>query len=123
MCQKNWVMKEKSDKGSGSVLGLGLIFGILGIITTGLVVCNQSLEKTRLQAVSDSAALAAEDVLRGLATGYPCETAKNFVESFGGRLEACHIVKLDLYISVYQEDLGIVHRVKSHAGVGLDPTR
>jgi len=123
MCQEIWAMRIKNDTGSGSVLGLGLILGILGIITLGFSISNQSLAKSRLQAETDSAALAAEDVLRGIASGYPCETAEEMVKGFGGVLESCHIVNLDIYISVYQENLGIVQRVKAHAGVGLDPTR
>jgi secretion/DNA translocation related TadE-like protein len=116
-------MSIKSDKGSGAVLGLGLIFGILGIMSLGLMISNQEVEVSRLQVISDNAALAAEDVLRGLATGYPCETAEQFVESFGATLEACHIVELDLYISVSKQEMGIVHRVSSHAGVGPVPAR
>jgi len=116
-------MRIKNDSGSGSVLGLGLILGILGIISLGFSISNQSLAKSRLQAETDTAALAAEDVLRGIATGYPCETAEEMVKGFGGVLESCHIVNLDIYISVYQEILGIVHRAKAHAGVGLGSAR
>ena len=116
-------MRIKNDAGSGSVLGLGLILGILGIITLGFSISNQSLAKSRLQAETDSAALAAEDVLRGIASGYPCETAEEMVKGFSAVLESCHIVNLDIYISVYQQLIGIVHRVKAHAGVGLDPAR
>ena len=116
-------MNIKGDKGSGVVLGLGLIFSILGIMGLGLMISNRVVEATRLQVIADNAALAAEDVLRGLATGYPCETAEQFVESFGSTLEACHIVKLDMYISVSKQEMGIVHRVSSHAGVSTDAAR
>jgi secretion/DNA translocation related TadE-like protein len=106
------------DAGSGTILGLGLIFGILGIMSLTLVVSYQSLEVSRLQAQTDTAALAAEDVLRGLATGYPCETAGKIVEEVGGTLETCHKVNFDIYISVYSEVMGIVHRVRAHAAAG-----
>jgi secretion/DNA translocation related TadE-like protein len=112
-----------SESGSGSVLGLGIIFVILGIMGLTLAVNNESLDLSRLQARTDSAALAGEDVLRGLATGYPCETAEKIVEEVGGTLETCHIVKLDIYISVYSQLMGIVHRVHAHATAGQVPSR
>ena len=123
MFQKVGSMRLENDAGSGTLLGFGLIFAILGIMFLLFTVSNESLELSRLQARTDSAALAAEDVLRGKATGYPCETAEQIVKGFGGTLETCHIVNLDIYISVYQQLIGIVHRVKAHAGVGLDPAR
>jgi len=112
-----------SESGSGTILGLGVIFVILGIMSLTLLVSEESLELSRLQAQTDSAALAAEDVLRGLATGYPCETARKIVEDVGGSLETCHIVSFDIYISVYSQLMGIVHRVHAHASPGLDSTR
>ncbi len=123
MLQKIGAMNLKFDQGSGSLLGFGLIFTILGIMFLLFTVSNESLDLARLQARTDSAALAAEDVLRGKATGYPCETAEQIVKGFGGTLDSCHIVNLDIYISVYQQLMGIVHRVKAHAGVGLDSAR
>jgi len=53
--------------------------------------------------------------LRGLSVGFPCETAEQIVQGFGGTLEQCHKVNLDIYISVRSEVLGIVHRVHARA--------
>jgi secretion/DNA translocation related TadE-like protein len=111
-------MSGISDVGSGSVLGLGLIFMVLGIMTTSLGFTTHSLAIARLQAQTDNAALAAEDVLRGLAIGFPCETAEEIVQEFGGTLEQCHKVNLDLYISVRSEVMGIVQRVHARATPG-----
>jgi hypothetical protein len=47
--------------------------------------------------------------------GFPCETAEEIVEEFGGTLEECHKVNLDIYISVRSEVMGIVHRVHARA--------
>ena len=118
MCEKRWFMKAFSEVGSGSVLGLGLIFMVLGIMTTSLGFSTQSLAIARLQAQTDNAAIAAEDVLRGLAIGFPCETAEQIVNEFGGTLETCHKVNLDLYISVRSEVMGIVQRVRARATPG-----
>ena len=108
-------MKRGDDSGSGTILGLGVIFMVLGIMTISLGFTTQSLAIARLQAQTDNAAIAAEDVLRGLAVGFPCETAEEIVQGFGGTLEQCHKVNLDLYISVRSEVLGIVQRVHARA--------
>lgn len=123
MCQKIWFMSLSSDRGSGSILGFGIISAVLGIMTMSLAVSAQILAIARLQTQTDNAALAAEDVLRGLAIGYPCETAEQIVQGFGGTLETCHIVSSDIYISVRQQVMGIVHRVHARAAPGLSSTR
>jgi secretion/DNA translocation related TadE-like protein len=123
MCQKIWFVSLYSDRGSGSILGFGIISAVLGIMTMSLAVSAQSLAIARLQTQTDNAALAAEDVLRGLAIGYPCETAEQIVQGFGGTLETCHIVSSDIYISVRQQVMGIVHRVHARAAPGLSSAR
>lgn len=123
MFEKIWALKLKNELGSGSVLGFATFFVILGIISLIFMNTNESVELARLQARTDSAAIAATDVLRGLATGYPCETAEEIVQGFGGTLDRCHIVSFDIYIDVSQEVMGIVHKVQSHAGMGLDSAR
>ncbi|MFM8926826.1 MAG: hypothetical protein ACKOFA_01305 [Rhodoluna sp.] len=116
-------MNAKFDHGSGSILGLMLILASLGIIATIFQITSERVELSRLQALSDSAAIAGSDVLRGLASGYPCETAEEIVKGFNAKLDTCHIVSFDIYIVVYRETMGIVHRVQSHAGVGQDDFR
>ena len=108
-------MRRLDDFGAGTILGLGLIFMVLGIMTLSMGITTQSLAIARLQAQTDNAAIAAEDVLRGLAIGFPCETAEEIVQGFGGTLDQCHKVNLDLYISVRSEVLGIVQRVHARA--------
>lgn len=111
-------MRSVSESGSGSILGLGLISVILGILTVSIGFTSQTLIKARLQARVDNAAIAALDVLRGLAVGFPCETAEEIVQGFGGTLEECHKVDLDIFISVRSEVMGIVHRVHARATPG-----
>jgi secretion/DNA translocation related TadE-like protein len=107
-----------SEAGAGSILGLGIISTVLGIMTLSLGLTSQSLAIARVQAQTDNAAIAAEDVLRGLSVGFPCETAEEIVEEFGGTLVKCHKVNLDIYISVQSEVMGIVHRVHARATSG-----
>lgn len=112
-----------NDSGSGSILGLGIILTVLVIISLGIRVQAENLDVARLQAVTEGAALAAEDALRGLTVGFPCETADQIVKEFGATLEECHKVGSDIYIGVSQQVLGIVHRVKARAGSGISPPR
>lgn len=118
MCKNFWTLTLKNDLGSATIIGFAIFFVILGIISTIFMNTNESVELARLQARTDNAAIAAVDVLRGLATGYPCETAEEIVQGFGATIERCHIVSFDVYIEVSRKVLGIVHKVQSHAGVG-----
>jgi secretion/DNA translocation related TadE-like protein len=112
-----------NESGSGSILGLGIIFALVGVLCLGVRVQVENLALARLQASADTAVLAAADALRGLSVGFPCETADQIVKEFGATLEECHKVGSDIYIGVSQQVLGIVHRVKARAGSGISPLR
>jgi secretion/DNA translocation related TadE-like protein len=116
-------MRYSKDIGSGTVLSLGIIAGILAVITVCAGFEAQNLAVARLQAMADTAALSAEDRYLGLAVGFPCECADQIVKEFGGTLEECHKVGSDIYIGVSQQVMGIVHRVHARAGSSLDPAR
>jgi secretion/DNA translocation related TadE-like protein len=111
-----------TDAGSGTILGLGIIFTLLGIMTLGLTIEAENLGVARLQVLADTAVLAAEDRYLGLAVGFPCETADQIVKEFGATLEECHKVGSDIYIGVSQQLMGIVHRVNARAGSGMEPS-
>jgi hypothetical protein len=119
MCEKIRVMKES---GSGTILGLGIISCLLGIMSLGLIVVTENLGVQRLQVLADTAVLAAEDRFLGLAVGFPCETADQIVKEFGATLEECHKVSSDIYMGVSQQLMGIVHRVNARAGSGIAPS-
>jgi secretion/DNA translocation related TadE-like protein len=116
-------MKCSSDLGSGTILGLGIILALLAVISLCIGFEAENLAVARLQVGSDSAALAAEDRFLGLAVGFPCETADQIVKEFGATLEECHKVGSDIYISVSQQVMGIVHRVHARAGSSTNPAR
>ncbi len=111
------------DSGSGTILGLGIICSLLGVMSLGLIVVSENLGVQRLQALAETAVLAAEDRYLGLAVGFPCESADQIVKEFGATLEECHKVSSDIYIGVSQQLMGIVHRVNARAGSGMDPAR
>ena len=49
-------------------------------------------ERQKSQYLTDSAALAATDSLRGLIAGFPCENAGQILQTGGLRLKTCRIV-------------------------------
>jgi secretion/DNA translocation related TadE-like protein len=105
-----------ADRGSGTILAIGLIFAILGIMALVLAVGYQSLEANRLQATADAAAIAGDDALRGLNTGFACQVAEVMVQSAGATLDRCRIVETDIYISVCQRYMGLTLEANSRAG-------
>lgn len=50
---------------------------IVGVTLVMFSAGHQYVHQVRLNALADSAALAAADALRGLVAGYPCEVAKS----------------------------------------------
>jgi len=106
----------RTDRGSGTILAIGLIFAILGIMALVLAVGYQSLEANRLQATADAAAIAGDDALRGLNTGFACQVAEVMVQSAGATLDRCRIVETDIYISVCQRYMGLTLEANSRAG-------
>ena len=129
MCAKAWALVEVraagklsrrasilADRGSGTILAIGLIFAILGIMALVLAVGYQSLEANRLQATADAAAIAGDDALRGLNTGFACQVAEVMVQSAGATLDRCRIVETDIYISVCQRYMGLTLEANSRAG-------
>ena len=106
----------RADRGSGTILAIGLIFTILGIMTLVLAVGYQSLEQRRLQSTADAAAIAGDDALRGLNTGFACQIAGVIAKAAGATLDRCRIVESDIYISVCQRTMGIVLEARARSG-------
>jgi secretion/DNA translocation related TadE-like protein len=110
------LVASRADHGSGTVLALSVAFvgvSLFAVLQLGAV---RLLQETRTQAAADAAAIAAEDSLRGLSTGYPCNVAKQLVEENGMDLQQCRIVNLEVFITVQSETLGIVLSARARAG-------
>lgn len=88
-----------SERGSGTVVALGILAAILSVSLVMVNVANRALEQTRLNAMADNAAVAAADALRGLVAGYPCEVAKQLAP-----VTHCEIVDSDVLVEVAKGD-------------------
>ena len=106
------------EAGAGTILALSIIFLILGIFSAGSIFSSQTLVNTRIQATTDSIALAATDALRGISSGYPCIVAKDIALNSQLVLERCRIVGFEVFIETSQEISGFVHKARARAGPG-----
>lgn len=84
------------ERGSGSVLAIGIIAAMLCLVTVFAIPLNQALEQQRLQVMADNAAVAAADALRGLVAGSPCEVAR----SFSAEVTLCEVIGSDVRVEL-----------------------
>jgi secretion/DNA translocation related TadE-like protein len=107
------------EAGSGTVLSLALIalsVSCLGITQT---VALHLLVGARLNAVAESAALSADDALRGLITGYPCEIAREIASENMVILDECRIVGFEAFVKLHVDSMGIVLNATARAGPSI----
>ena len=105
-----------NQRGAGTILALMIIFVILGIFSAGSIFSLHLLGKTRLQATTDSIALAATDALRGVSSGYPCIVAKDIATQNQLVLDRCRIVGFEVFIETSLEIAGVLHKARARAG-------
>jgi hypothetical protein len=89
-----------SERGAGTALSLGLVMAIVGVTLLMLSASSQYVHQVRLNALADSAAMAAADALRGLVAGNPCEVARDLAP-----VTSCVILGNDVLIKVREGDL------------------
>ena len=109
-------MRARLDRGSGTVLALAVIFTCIASFGVAQVVALEALTQARLDAAADSAALAADDALRGLTVGYPCEIAKAVALENMANLDECRIVGFEAFVNLQVKSMGIVLNASARAG-------
>ena len=108
--------KSSGEGGSGTVLSLAVIsLSVLCLGVTQTIALNL-LAGARLTAITDSAALSADDALRGLVTGYPCEIAKAIAAENVVILDECRIVGFEVFVKTHVQSMGIVLNATARAG-------
>ena len=103
------------EDGAGSILAIMLVGALLAGFATVTLGTNIAITQQQLQAQTDSIALAAEDALRGVTTGYPCEMAGQFATSYMVKLEECRIVGFGVHVKTHSETMGIVFSAEASA--------
>jgi secretion/DNA translocation related TadE-like protein len=107
------------EAGSGTVLSLALIalsVSCLGITQT---IALHLLSGARLNSIAESAALSADDALRGLTTGYPCEIAREIATENMVILDECRIVGFEAFVKLHVDSMGIVLNATARAGPSI----
>jgi secretion/DNA translocation related TadE-like protein len=107
-----------NDRGAGTILALSVLIFIFGLFTVAAVFSNQMLLLTRIQATTESIALAAADALRGVSSGSPCVVAKDIASDSQIVLERCRTVGFEVFIETNVETLGFVLTARARAGPG-----
>ena len=105
-----------NDRGAGTILALSVLVLILGFFTVTSVINAQMLAFTRIQASTESIALAAADALRGVSSGIPCIVAKDIASDRQIVLERCRIVGFEVFIETSVETFGVLLQARARAG-------
>ena len=108
----------KNDHGAGTILAISILILVFSLFAVSSLVSTQLLGFARLQATTDSIALAAADALRGVSTGNPCIVAKDIASNSQVVLERCRIVGFEVFIETSLDSLGFVHQARARAGPG-----
>jgi secretion/DNA translocation related TadE-like protein len=103
-------------RGSGTILSLSIVFLSVSCLGASQALANLLIAQVRLGAIADSAALAADDTLRGLTAGYPCQIAKAIAEENMANLVECRIVGFEAFVNLQVKSMGIVLNASARAG-------
>ncbi len=106
-----------TDRGSatlsvaGACVALAMAGGIAIVAGLGVIQAQRS------QDTVDLAALAAADVLHGVASGQPCEVAQNLLEIQGLTLESCTLDTAGAAVEASAVVVGIIQVFRARAAV------
>lgn len=101
-------------------MSIAVVAVILAVTATLLVGTQALVERRRVAAAADAAALAAADTAAGLASGTPCGVAGRAAELHRARLTACQVAGLEAQVEVSGDALGITLSVRARAGPPAD---
>ncbi|WP_285113980.1 Rv3654c family TadE-like protein [Leifsonia sp. fls2-241-R2A-40a] len=104
------------DRGSGSILALGILAAVTTVAAGGIVVVGAGAAHSRAAAAADLAALAAADVASGRDAGVPCETASAIAETNHAALSACEQQALVVTVTASVSYLGLAATASARAG-------
>lgn len=116
MCKSSRAVGFNKEVGSGSTLALLVVIAALGLFSVGSVFTQQELEKTRLEAATETIAIGSANALLGVNTGFPCIVAKDIAEINQVKLERCRIVGFEVFIETSSNEFGFAHQARARAG-------
>ncbi len=108
--------KLTDNRGSGTVLGLGLVLTGLGALLASNLAVFVFFSGEKLAVQADQIAVAAANSARGLSSGYPCQVADQIATMYMVSLDSCRIVGFDSFIRLRSAVVGIELKASSRAG-------
>ena len=106
----------RSERGSGSVLGIALAGAIVGLTVAVAPLYAVLVARSTVAGAADAAALAAADARVGIVTGYPCDRAAEVAAANGAALTECDVDGLIATVSVGVTILGFTLESSATAG-------
>lgn len=82
---------RRGERGSGTVLALGLILALLVLLAATQVVSMVAVSSAQAARGADLAALAGADAVRGISTGSPCAVAEAVAVRNDVELTSCTV--------------------------------
>ncbi|PLS31786.1 hypothetical protein Uis1B_0324 [Bifidobacterium margollesii] len=106
------------ERGSGTVVGIGLVCAVGVMLSVILTVGNVLICKSVAQTAADGAALAAADALYE-STGDPCAAAARIAARNRGVVRACQVQGEDVVVSASVDSrVPLIGKVRAQAKAG-----
>ncbi|MBC7441358.1 MAG: hypothetical protein H7311_02330 [Ramlibacter sp.] len=114
--RKRWALNRRAERGSGTVLAVGVIGAVLLVTATVVPLFAVLAVGRALQGAADAAALAAADTASGVVAGVPCEAAAEAARLNGASVTGCSVEALIASVSVGRGYLGFDLGARARAG-------
>ena len=100
--------RNRSNSGSGTILGLGVVAALLALLVGSNLAVSRLFAAQKLQVQAEQIAVAVADSVRGLTTGYPCEVANQFAHMYMVKIAFCRIVDFECFLRLRSEQFDLV---------------
>ncbi len=100
--------RNRSNSGSGTILGLGVVLALLAVLVGSNLAVSRLFAAQKLQVQAEQIAVAVADSVRGLTTGYPCEVADQFAHMYMVKIAFCRIVDFECFLRLRSEQFDLV---------------
>lgn len=104
------------EGGAGTVTSLALLAAFSFFLIASFRLGAFTLEQQRLEAATETIALAVSDVSRGYRTGYPCEVARHLAALNEVVLLDCHIAGFDAFVTAQSRKVKPALTTSARAG-------
>jgi secretion/DNA translocation related TadE-like protein len=109
-------MRVRSERGAGSILGIGIMAATILLFMAGALLAEILLNTSAVASAADATALAAADARVGIVGGFPCEIAAKVAIANRVQLASCSLDGLDATVRVTRLVLGFVVEARATAG-------